>query len=259
MDLTLPLGEEFPCTWPGHIPYQQKTFNYFAESGPDEARLMSGCGPYQTRWLMLDEHTGTHVDAPAHFIPRPGTGYDGEGPAGDVTAEKIPLSQCMGPAAVIDVTGLVGTVDRAGQSPDIEPEHVAAFEAEHGELRSGEIVLFRSGWDEGRYLPGAPGAAYAHDPIILGRGEAWPAPSVATMEYLVERRGVRCVGTDGPSMGSAQAGRGVHVAGLSRSCVFIEALTNLRSLPARGAYFVFAPLKVARGSGAPGRAFALLP
>jgi kynurenine formamidase len=57
-------------------------------------------------------------------------------------------------------------------------------------------------------------------------------------------------------MGSAHDGAPVHVAGLSAGAVFIEALTGLDRLPPRGAYFLFAPLKVARGSGAPGRALA---
>lgn len=258
VDLTLLLGEEYPCTWPGHMPYQQKTFNYFGVEGTDEAHLISPCGPYQTRWLLIDEHTGTHVDAPAHFIPRPGTGYIDEGTAGDVTADEIPLEQCMGQAVVVDVEHLFDTTDADGVSPYIEPELILAFEAEHGELGSGDLVLFRSRWDAGRYRVGTPGRSYAYDVVIRGRGTGWPAPSVAAMELLIER-GIRCVGTDSPSMGSAQSGRDVHIAGLGQRCVFIEALANLSELPVRGSFFVFAPLKVARGSGAPGRAFAFIP
>lgn len=258
VDLTLLVSEDLPCTWPGHMPYQQKTFNYFGVAGTDEAHLTSPCGPYQTRWLLIDEHTGTHVDAPAHFVPREGTGYGGEHPAGDITVDRIPLTQTMGPAAVVDVSGLIDPEETSATSTYIEPEHLVAFESEHGRFASGEIVLFRSGWDETRYHEGAVGRAYAHDAVILGRGPAWPAPSPAAMEHLIDR-GVRCVGTDAPSMGSRQAGRDVHMKGLSRGCVFIEALTNLRALPERGAMFVFAPVKIARGSGAPGRAFAVLP
>jgi kynurenine formamidase len=70
---------------------------------------------------------------------------------------------------------------------------------------------------------------------------------------------VRCDGTDAPSMGSSHDGAPVHVAALSRGAVFVEALSGLDQLPARGAYFLFAPLNVARGTGAPGRAMAWLP
>jgi kynurenine formamidase len=60
-------------------------------------------------------------------------------------------------------------------------------------------------------------------------------------------------------MGSSHDGAPVHVAGLSGGAVFVEALTGLSQLPHRGAYFLFSPLKVARGTGAPGRAMAWLP
>jgi kynurenine formamidase len=72
-------------------------------------------------------------------------------------------------------------------------------------------------------------------------------------------RGVRCVGTDAPSMGSANDGGPVHVAALSTGTVFVEALRGLDRLPSRGAYSLFAPLNMTRGSGAPGRALAWVP
>lgn len=64
------------------------------------------------------------------------------------------------------------------------------------------------------------------------------------------------MGTDGVSMGSCHDGAGVHYAGLAARVAFIEALGRLDQLPVRGAVFCFAPLKIARGTGAPGRAFA---
>lgn len=257
VDLSLTLSEELPCTWPGHMPYQQKTFNYFGVSGPPEARLLSPCGEYQTRWILMDEHAGTHMDAPAHFIAREGTEYSSAGPAGSLTAEKVPLELTMGNAAVIDCSALIGTVE-PGQSPFIEPDLVEAFEADHGRIEPGTIVLFRSNWEDGRYVSGPEGSTYAEDAVRLHRGTAWPAPSVATVELLLDR-GVRCIGIDSPSMGATQDGVPVHLLGLAEGCVYLEALANLKELPPRGAFFVFAPLKVANGSGAPGRAFAVLP
>jgi len=258
VDLTLLLAEELPGTWPGHMPYQHKTFSYFEEGGSDEAHVVSRCGDYQTRWLLIDEHTGTHVDAPAHFVPKTETGLPGAGDAGSITVDKVPLKQTMGPAVVIDVSALTTTPVPDGQSPLIEVGHIRDFEAEHGPLQPGDIVLFRSRWDTDRYVSGSAGNAYAHDVIMLGRGPGWPAPSTQTIEYLLER-GVRCIGTDGVSMGPSESGRAVHVAGLGNGAVFIEALTNLAELPVRGSFFLFAPLRVARGTGAPGRALAFLP
>lgn len=255
VDLSLTLAEDLPCTWPGHMPYQQKTFNYFTETG-GESPLHAHCGEYQTRWLLIDEHTGTHIDAPAHFIPRAESGIDGAAEIGSVTVEQIPLSQLIGPAVVVDVTHLLGTAE-PGQSPAIEPEHLEAFERESGTFQAGEIVLFRSNWDGEHYRRGADGATYAQMPLVHRAGDSWPAPSAAAMRLLMDR-GVRCVGTDGPSMGSSHDGRPVHVEGLGGGAVYIEALAHLAQLPTRGAVFVFAPLKVEHGTGAPGRAFAMV-
>ena len=77
------------------------------------------------------------------------------------------------------------------------------------------------------------------------------------MELLGER-GVLCVGTDAVSMGPAEDGRATHIAGLSRGMVFIESLCHLKELPSHGATFVFLPLKIANGSGGPGRAVAFM-
>lgn len=257
VDLTLLLAEELPCTWPGHMPYQQKTFNYFSDVADVESPLRSHCGHYQTRWLLIDEHTGTHVDAPAHFVPRIDSGLDGAHEIGAVTAEQIPLSQLIGPAVVVDVSALRDEELAPGVSPFIEISHLTVFEEAHGEFSPGDIVLFKSNWDRDFYREGPDGARYAQNAVIHSSGKAWPAPSAAAMEYLADK-GIRCVGTDGPSMGAAHDGGPVHVMGLGSGLVFLEGLAHLASLPVRGAVFVFAPLKVARGSGAPGRAFAFV-
>lgn len=255
-DLTLLLAEELPCSWSTHMPYQQKTYNYFVDRPVPEAALRSHVGPYQTRWLLIDEHTGTHVDAPAHFIPEEGSGLEHAGAAGTVTVEQIPLEQLSGPAAVVDIPA-----DLPGGAPGVSPTIDAAllerFEEQHGRFQPGEIVLFRSGWDA-RYLPGPAGDDYCRNPLVLHSSPGWPAPDVGAMQLLVDR-GIRCVGTDGASMGSVHDGAPVHHFGLARRVAYIEALANLADLPVRGAWFCFAPIKLARGTGGPGRAFAWVP
>lgn len=256
VDLTLLLAEELPCWWSNHMPYQQKTFNYFTDVDDVAAPLQSRTGPYQTRWLLIDEHTGTHCDAPAHFVPPPGSGLPGAGAAGEMTADRIPLTQLAGPAVVIDVPeNLPGAAP--GVSPYITAPMIERHEERHGRIHDGEIVLFRSGWDS-HYRPGADGNRYCYDPLVTRAGEGWPAPDVGAMQLLLSR-GVRCIGTDAPSMGSCHDGGPVHVAGLSAGAVFVEALCHLDELPNRGAWFFFAPLNLRRGSGAPGRAVALIP
>jgi isatin hydrolase len=256
VDLSLVLAEELPCWWSTHMPFQQKTFTYFDDRGDAACRVIDRGGDYQTRWLLIDEHTGTHVDAPAHFFPEVATGLDGAAEIGSVTTEQLPLEQLTGPAVVIDVPqDLPGGAP--GVSPIITPALVEDFEAGHGAIEADDVVLFRTGWDS-RYLPGRAGSAYCFDPLVLRSTPGWPAPEPPVMRLLVDR-GVRCVGTDAPSMGSTHDGGPVHREGLGAGVVFVEALTGLHQLPPRGSHFVFAPLNLAHGTGAPGRAFAWVP
>lgn len=257
VDLSLTLDEALPCWWPTHIPFQQKTYTWFADRDDPATPLRNRTGAaYQTRWLLMDEHTGTHCDAPSHFVPPPGSGLPHAGPGGETGVDNLPLNQLMGRAAVVDVTQLTET-GSPGESPRIGPQHLVQFEREHGALAAGEIVLLRGDWD-GRYRPGSAGAAYSHDALITASAPGWPAPTAEAVELLLER-GVRCLGTDGVSIGAADSGEGAHVAGLTRGMAFVEALANLRELPPRGAYFIFLPIKLAHGTGGPGRAIAVVP
>lgn len=255
VDLSLLLAEDLPCHWATHQPFQHKTWNWFGTRRDPAANVYNRGGPYATRWMAIDEHTGTHVDAPCHFIPPEGSGLPDAGPAGAVTVDRIPLQQLMGPAAVVDAPA--GPDGPPGVSPLIEADAVLAFERAQGRLGEGEVVLFRTGWDS-RYARGDDGRDYVHDVVVTERRPGWPAPSVAAIELLLER-GVRCVGIDAPSMGPAHDGRPVHVRALRTGAVFVECLTGLHRLPPRGAWFCFLPLKLEDGTGSPGRAVAFLP
>ena len=124
---------------------------------------------------------------------------------------------------------------------------------------AGDVLLLRSDWDD-RYLPGPEGAAYAHEPFLTRSIPAWPAPTPGMVTYIAEQ-GVRCLGTDAPSIGAAQDGQPVHVAGLGAGLVYLECLANLAAIPRdqAGVTFFFAPIKVSAGTGAPGRAFVIVP
>ena len=87
--------------------------------------------------------------------------------------------------------------------------------------------------------------------LVTGDFPGWPAPSPETAIYLHEK-GIKTIGIDAPSIGSAHDGVPVHQEGLSREMRYVEILTNLDKLPVRGAYFVFMPVKLAgifRGTG----------
>jgi isatin hydrolase len=247
VDLSVTVAEDLPCHWVGHQPFTHTTWNWFGDRGP-----------YATRWMTIDEHTGTHFDAPLHFVPPPGSGLPGAGPAGEISVDRVALDTLMGEAAVVDVTALSGdgSTGAAGVSPLIEPAAVTAWEERHGRLRAGEVVLFRTGWDR-RYRRGSAGDGYLRD-VLAGRAPGWPAPSVPVVELLLER-GIRCAGIDAPSIGPAHDPVPVHVTGLRQGLVFVECLTALDRLPARGTWFCFLPVKVEGGTGAPGRAIGLVP
>jgi kynurenine formamidase len=248
VDLSLPVAEDLPCSWPGDVDFRHSLVNWYTptEDAPS-------FGPYHTKLLQLNEHTATHLDAPAHWIPPPDSGLPNAGPRGETTSDRIPLEQLTGPAAVVDATGLLPADD--GVSPEIGVELIETFERDHGAIEAGEIVLLRTGWDR-HYLAGDDGRRWLAD-AVTAEGPAWPAPTADAVVSLYDR-GVRCIGIDTPSIGAAENGDAAHFAGLSRGVVYIEGLAGLGRLPPRGALFLFLPLSIRGGTGAPGRAIALL-
>jgi kynurenine formamidase len=244
VDLSVMLSEHLPVTWPEHMPFAHKNWSWFEEDELPTGACTCSLGPYVTHFFILDEHAGTHVDAPSHYFK------DGD------SAEKIDLSKLIGPAAVVDLRHLDGEAED-GASPAITVAHLEVWEEEHGHFEPGEVVLLHTGWTK-HYVRGEEGRAFLHEPVVLQSRPAWPAPEPDAAVFLHER-GVTTIGIDAPSVGSAEEGNEVHRAGLSREMAFIEGLTNLERLPARGASFVFLPLKIAVASGAPGRAIAILP
>jgi kynurenine formamidase len=157
---------------------------------------------------------------------------------------------------VIDVTELSGQGE-GGVSPEISAEQIERWEANHGTLREGEIVLFRSDWDD-RYQPMPEGSDYVLNPFLLQQGPGWPTPGVEALQLLLDR-GVTTIGLDGVSVGSSHDGPTAHQYGLGRGMLFIELLANLRLLPARGAFFICLPLKIEGSTAGPARAIALVP
>ncbi|MGI8477629.1 MAG: cyclase family protein [Thermomicrobiales bacterium] len=256
VDLTVTLAEQLPAAWPSHMPFQRKIYNWYAPV-PGQAQPVHGFrGPYQTAWITLDEHCGTHIDAPSHFIPPPDSGLANAAEIGSVSVEQLDLAKMMGPAAVIDVTDLNGTT-ADGISPEITPLRITRWEEEHGPLTAADIVLFRSDWDE-RFVPFPEGGGYVFDPFIMKHGPGWPTPGIPALQLLLDR-GVTTIGLDGVSVGAAHDGVPPHVFGLGRGMMYVELLANLKRLPPRGAFFIFLPLKIEGGSAGPGRAVGLVP
>lgn len=258
VDLSVTVSETLPGNWADLPRFQRWTYNWFTPIRNSYGQIISPSeGPYYGQRYVIDEHTGTQVDFPAHFIPPPDSKLPFAGEQGRVTGDKYPLERLLGPAAVIDVTALI---DKAapGTSPHITVAHIQEWEKKHGEIRGGEIVLFRSGYTDKYYKPFPEGKRLTFEPIVTKSAPGWPAPEPEVMEYL-RGKGVWHLGTDGPSMGPAEAGQQTHVAGLRHGMSWEEMLVRLDQLPARGAFYIALPIKVADQSGSPTRAIALVP
>ncbi|PIE34681.1 cyclase [candidate division KSB3 bacterium] len=256
VDLSVTLAEPFPCSWPGHMPFAQSHWVQFTKQvpGTPATQLVS---PYQTNYLIMDEHCGTHFDASVHFIPPEDSGLPFAGPLGNNTGENVGLKDLIGPAAVIDVRFLCHSEETPGVSPMITREHIISWESQHGTIQDKDIVLFHTGWDV-HYKAGNEGHRYAQGPLISRDTPGWPAPEVDTVIYLYEK-GVKTIGIDSPSLGATHNGVPVHQEGLRRGLIYIEGLAHLDQIPSRGAQFLFLPLKIAGATGCPGRAIAMLP
>ena len=255
VDLSLTLASELPSSWPGAVPFRHFVDHWFEEQqDASSIRLCGNGGPYRSHLILLDEHTGTHFDAPAHFIPPSDSGLPAESGMGDITGEKVLLAALRGRSRVLDLRAV--ELAGGGTSARVDVAWIRDWEAEHGTLGAGDVVLLLTGWDR-KYGPGEAGNAYLYNPLVLRSEPAWPALSPDAVEYI-ETTGVRCIGTDAPSMGPADDGAPTHVAGMSRGMVFVECLTNLDLIQHAESVFMFAPVKIARSAGGPGRAFAFL-
>jgi kynurenine formamidase len=238
VDLSVRIAPDVPAIWPGNPPLELRTLHSYG--GPE--------GVFN-RLLSADEHVGTHWDAPAHFLPD-------HRERGLLSTDDVPLERLVAPAAVIDAADLRAAA-RPGHSPRVTADRLARFERAHGPLRAGEAVLLRSGWSDDHYKPFPDGRRFA-EAVIAGEAPPWPALGDDACRLLVDR-GVGLVGFDAPSAGAFDDVAAAHRILLTANVVLVENLTGLGALPARGATFAFLPLKLAGGSGAPGRAIAMVP
>ncbi len=237
VDLSLPITAEMPVSWPTHHNFEQSHWRSFAKGDN-----------YQTNYIVMDEHCGTHCDAPAHFIRE--EDYKGSYYWGDV----LPLDLMQGPLIKIDVKSLK-SINKDGISPKIEVDFIKAWENENQQIIKGDIVVFNSGWD--KYLKESSlYHKYAVGPIIAKDEPGWPVPSIETLDYLFAK-GVICYAIDTPSMGASDGGEILHRHALAKSLIFVEGLANLDSVPIVGYHFMFLPLKLDKATGCPGRAIAL--
>jgi kynurenine formamidase len=192
--------------------------------------------------ITMGEHTGTHVDAPVHWV----TGRDGE----DVA--QVPLASMIRPAVVLDFSA------QALADPDflLEIKDVTDWERAHGPLPAGGWLLYRTGWDarsdsQERFLNA--NETGPHTPGISVECARWIAE-----ESPVIGVGVETVGTDAGAAHSFDPPFPCHSMLLGAGKYGLTQLQNLAQVPATGAVLVVLPLPITGGSGSPCRALALV-
>lgn len=222
VDLTHTLFETFPT----YFGQQQLTVEQVFAIDKDGFNL--------NQWL-INEHTGTHMDAPFHFSDGP-------------SADQLPVDVLHGPLVVVDIRS------KAEADPDaqVTPDDLAAWEAAYGEIPPGAVVALYSGWDE--YVTtdqfrNADGDGVMH----------FPGFHLDAIEFLLGERDVNGILVDtlsldyGPSPDFA-----VHYRWLPAGKWGIEGTAGLGNVPAAGAHVIVGGPKVAGATGGPTRIFALL-
>lgn len=222
VDLTQPLGPD-TILWPGSTPFSATVVGDVDSDG------------FYARDFAVPEHAGTHFDAPAHVA---GAG---------ATVDEVPADLLVRPAVRLDVRGLC-----AGDPAfTLSAAQIESIEAAEGAVPAGSVVLVCTGWD-----------AYVEDrERYVGPGGATAFPGIGedAARLLVER-GVAGVGIDTLGVDPGHVEPPVaHYVTLPAGVWHLEGLVALDEVPPRGAWLVVAPLRLAQGSGAPARVYALVP
>jgi kynurenine formamidase len=237
IDLTAPLNAATPVI---RLP---APFGNTASFSLDEISRYDERGP---AWYWNDfrtgEHTGTHFDAPVHWV----TGRDLE----DVA--QVPVSRLIAPAAMLDFTG------QAAADPDflLEVDHIRQWESEHGPLPDGGWLLYRTGWDarsddQDEFLNASQTGP--HTPGMSVECARWLAREAPVLGI-----GVETVGTDAGAAHSFDPPFPCHSSLLGAGKYGLTQLRNLARLPPLGAVVIAGPLPITGGSGSPCRALALV-
>ena len=190
------------------------------------------------------EHTGTHFDAPVHWI----TGRD----LPDNSTDTIPPARFIAPACVVDCSR------EAARDPDflLSADHLRAWEAMHGRIPPRSWLLMRTDWSK----RGDPVAYQNFDET----GQHTPGPDISAVRFLIEERdvigfGSETIGTDAGQAAHFRPPYPCHCYMHGAGRYGLQCLANLDQLPPTGAVIIAAPLKILNGSGSPVRVLALAP
>ena len=223
VDMSHALDADFP-TWGGApgISYD-KAFD-FAKDG------------FNLYNLTINEHSGTHIDAPLHFSA------DGN------AVDEIPVGNLVCPLCVVDIAA------RAAEDADtmVTPDDLKAWIAANGDIPDGACVAMHSGW-----AAKAPGNGFRNadnDGV-----QHYPGFHVEAAEMLMEETGAVSIAVDTLSRDhGASQDFATHYAWLPTNRYGIECLAGLDQVPAAGATLVVGAPKVVGGTGGQARIFAMV-
>ena len=223
VDLTHVYDEAFPTYFGAPGITTEQPFN-FAEHG------------FNLFQLSINEHTGTHIDAPLHFS------------ADGLSVEEIPVSSLVVPLCVVDIAA------RAESDADaqVTPDDLKAWIADHGDIPEGACVAMHSGW---------AGKTGGDEYRNVGADEKmhFPGFHIEATKMLLEETSAVAMAVDTLSLdhGPSETFE-THYAWLPANRYGIENLAGLGQVPAAGATLVVGAPTHRGGTGGPARIFAMV-
>ena len=211
IDLTLTISNKIP-TFPGSPQPNFIPWENMKEDG------------YNLEVLFLSSHTGTHMDAPHHFLEK------------GAKIHEISLEKLVSEAALIQ--------SRKSSGQSITKTDIQKFEKKHGKIEGFSSVIFQTGWQRNLqkkyYFTNNPGL------------------SVSAAKYLASKK-ISLVGIDSPSIDLGKDSKfSVHQIFAKKGMLIVENLANLEKIKSSKFHLVVLPLKLKNATGSPVRAIAFV-
>ncbi len=191
---------------------------------------------YNINHWSLEEHVGTHLDAPSHMSP-------------NRSADQILAEELVGTLAVVDLR------ERAARDPDtlLTAEDIVEWEANHGALPEHGVLALYTAWD------GFVSTLRYRNADTRGLMH-FPSLDISAVDYLLNYSSIKGIIVDTLSidMGTTQD-YPVHKRWLGADRWAVECAANLGEVPAIGATVVVGAAKIVGATGGPCRVIALVP